>query len=317
MIPSSRWLLLLPMMMLMLLSDCVVLCTWIQLQQPVPAVNFGGEALSVQPTVTLWTAQGTLDAFGRVIPTQVAYDSVVTDVPVNASLVDASGADMHMYLLGTTRIVSSCGTSRFTDIAITRIGTYKFIFSAVYLRGDSLATRNETTMFQVVHGSAYRLEVTTQPRGFRAQRTFQVQPVVAVHDRGGNIVTSGPGSVAEITVGISGIATIYNEQTYVQAKQGVAQFASVPCTRCTLTEPLGLAVSARASSIRLVFSSPQTISAETSAFDVSDWPPQVCVCVVLCVRASVCCVCCVLCVVCARKCVLCVRVCDCVGVRVI
>jgi hypothetical protein len=153
---------------------------------------------------------------------------------------------------------------------VNRIGKYKIGFAATYLGPNP--TLNETGTFSVVHGKAYRLSIVTQPGGIRSQRPFQIQPVLHVLDRGGNRITSGPGATTNITA--TGIGNkLFNLETRVNARGGVAIFEGIPCEGCSGSDLTGLAFMGRASGATIIFTSPGLLSVTSRSMDSSEWPP--------------------------------------------
>jgi hypothetical protein len=91
------------------------------------------------------------------------------------------------------------GSAQFTGCRIDKSGTgYQLVATSVPSYGASVWY---SSAFDVVAGSATTLMFVTQPAGAAAGQVFTTQPVVAITDAGGNIVTSGVSANVSLTIG--------------------------------------------------------------------------------------------------------------------
>jgi hypothetical protein len=97
----------------------------------------------------------------------------------------------------TLKVVA--GSAPFTGCRIDKAGTgYQLVATSVPAYGVNAWYSNT---FNVVAGPATKLTFVTQPGGASAGQVFTTQPVVAITDAGGNIVTSGVRANVSLTIG--------------------------------------------------------------------------------------------------------------------
>jgi hypothetical protein len=93
----------------------------------------------------------------------------------------------------------TAGSAQFTGCRIDKAGSnYRLVATSSPTYGTSIW---ESNAFNVVAGPATKLTFVTQPAGASAGQVFTTQPVVAITDAGGNIVTSGVRANVSLTIG--------------------------------------------------------------------------------------------------------------------
>ena len=206
--------------------------------QPNGAAN--GVALTTQPVVTV------LDSSGN----------TVTDSSASVSLAVATGSGT----LGCTDIsvTATNGIATFAGCAITgTIGNYTLTASATDL------TSATTSSFNLTHGAAAKLAVTTQPSGAVNGVAFTTQPVITVLDSSGNVVTDSSDSVT-LASSAGSLACTGNP---VNATNGIATFAGCKITgtvgNYTLLATSGSLASATTNSFTLAFGSANRLNVTT------------------------------------------------------
>ena len=91
------------------------------------------------------------------------------------------------------------GSSQFTGCRIDKSGTgYQLVATSVPAYGVNAWY---SSAFDVAAGPATKLTFITQPAGASAGQIFTTQPVVAITDAGGNVVTSGVSANVSLTIG--------------------------------------------------------------------------------------------------------------------
>ena len=166
-------------------------------------------------------------------------DSTSITVTVNSSSVSFVGT--------TTQVSSSTSGATFTGLGLTGpVGTYTLTFSATSLASATLSVT-------ITPGVASTLAITTQPSPGEVSGTALVrQPVVAVEDSAGNVVTSvSSGSAAATQTGGCTVTAGSPSGTFVN---GVATFSGLTMTgatntSCTLTFAYSTFTSAASSTI--------------------------------------------------------------------
>ena len=94
---------------------------------------------------------------------------------------------------------TTVGSAQFTNCRIDKAGTgYQLVATSVPAYGANAWYSNT---FSIVAGPATKLTFVTQPAGAAAGQIFTTQPVVAITDAGGNIVTSGVRANVSLTIG--------------------------------------------------------------------------------------------------------------------
>ncbi|MCB5291000.1 hypothetical protein [Arthrobacter sp. SO3] len=82
-----------------------------------------------------------------------------------------------------------------------------------------------STSFNIAAGPAAKLVLTTRPSGAPVNSVFATQPVVAIHDAGGNNVTAGTATVTLSITPPPGSANLTCTVNPLAAASGVAAFA--------------------------------------------------------------------------------------------
>ena len=154
----------------------------------------GGVAFTNQPKVTV-----------RVGTVNFTTNKAVNDSTTFVTLSIKSGT-------GTAGAVLTCdqagnllkvtaGSAQFTNCRINKSGTaYQLVATSTPAYGANAWTSGA---FDVVAGPATKLTFVTQPAGAAAGQAFTTQPVVAITDAGGNIVTSGVSANVSLTIGVN------------------------------------------------------------------------------------------------------------------
>jgi hypothetical protein len=152
----------------------------------------GGVAFTNQPKVTV-----------RIGTSNFTTNKAVNDSTTFVTLSIKSGTGTAGAVLacdpaGTLRTATT-GSVQFGGCKINKSGTgYKLVATSVPAYG---ANNWESNAFDVVAGPATKLTFITQPAGAAAGQAFTTQPVVAITDAGGNIVTSGVSANVSLTIG--------------------------------------------------------------------------------------------------------------------
>lgn len=200
-----------------------------------PGGAISGQPFTTQPVIAA------VDANGKTV---ADYSAPVTLVIQSGT----SGAK----LSGTLSVNAVNGIAAFKDISIDLAGK-NYMLTAL---GSDLKSAISST-FTVAPGAPEMLIFTTQPSGGNAGSFFSTQPVVAIEDAHGNIVT---GSSAEVTVSIKpGTGTegaILSGGTTVKAVDGVATFAYLTVDRI-------------GSEYKLIATSPGLKSTESNVFYIT------------------------------------------------
>jgi hypothetical protein len=168
-------------------------------QQP-PATTTAGTAIS--PSVTVYVED--------------QYGNVVTN---NSSSVTISGTT---FTGGSTLTVSAInGVATFSGICPTTAG------SGIQLTASASSLTGATSSsFTVNPAAASQLVVTTQPSASTvAGVVFAQQPVVAIEDQFGNVVTSGADSTVSVALTLTGGLGTLSGTASMSAVNGVADFA--------------------------------------------------------------------------------------------
>ncbi len=162
-----------------------------------PSNSTGGIAFGVQPAVAIQTVGG-----GATKSTALVTLSITT--PAGATLSCTANP-----------VAAVSGTAQFAGCRIDKAGTYTLTATSPSL--SSAVSANVT----VSVGAATKLVFTTTPLNTARNTVFTNQPVVAVQDSGGNILT---GSTIPVTLSITG-GTLSCTTNPKNAVAGVASFA--------------------------------------------------------------------------------------------
>lgn len=142
-------------------------------------------------------------------------------VPGLSSVVSVAIASGGGRLLGVTSVTAVDGIATFTDLGIDTPGTFALSFSSA---GLPIATSAPFTVTpKGTNGVAARLRITTLADGATSGAPFTTQPIVAITDSGGAVVTT---SDTEVSVTVSSGATVLGS-TVVRPTGGIATFAGV------------------------------------------------------------------------------------------
>jgi hypothetical protein len=171
----------------------------------------GGTAFTTQPVVTVEDAQG---------------NTVASSSPITLSI-DGSSS-------GTGTLSPACtatttnGVATFSGCSITTAGSYTLDATDPGDGGGIVGTSNP---FTVAVGPASQLVFTTEPpaTGSTGGKVFATQPVVAVEDAGGNVVTSYQGPVA-LTLGTTTGSGTLSPACLGSTTNGVATFGGCSVT---------------------------------------------------------------------------------------
>jgi hypothetical protein len=147
----------------------------------------GGIAFSSQPKVTV-----------RAVSTKAANDNTTMVTLSILAGTGTAGAVLTCDQAGNILKVTS-GSAQFTGCKIDKAGTgYKLVATSSPTYGTSVWSSNA---FDVVAGLASKLTFVQQPAGAVANTAFTTQPIVAITDAGGNVITSGVSAVVTLSIG--------------------------------------------------------------------------------------------------------------------
>jgi hypothetical protein len=218
-------------------------------------VNAGGAAkliVSVQPTNV---AAGASITPAVQVSVEDSQGNVVTSgAGSTTSVTVAIGANPGGGTLGGTATVSAvAGIAMFSTLNINKVGTgYTLTASATGLTGAT------SSLFNVTPGTATQLALTVQPTNTAAAASITPSVQVSVEDAQGNVVTTGTGSTAAVTLAIGtnpGSGTLSGTLTQT-AVAGVATFP-------------GLSINKTGTGYKLSASSGALTAATSSAFNIT------------------------------------------------
>ena len=120
-------------------------------------------------------------------------DAATADVTATITTVSVGGVATGE-LVGATTVRAVGGVATFGDLGIT--GVAGRAYNVTYSSTVGLTTLTSVSeQFTVSTGPAVALELTTLSRGTASGAAFSTQPVLAVRDSGGNLVTNQAGTV--------------------------------------------------------------------------------------------------------------------------
>lgn len=172
-----------------------------------------GTAFATQPKVSVE------DADGNVVTTSTAS--------ITLTITSGSGTAGAALACTTNPVTAASGVATFAGCNINLVGTgYTLTATATGL------TTGVSTAITITPGAPSKFVFTTEPSATATGGTsFAQQPAVSVEDTNGNVVTSGTGSNASVTLAINtGSGTLACTTNPVTASAGVATFAG-----CNLT----------------------------------------------------------------------------------
>ncbi len=180
-------------------------------------------ALTVDVPTHLVITQGpTTTVAGQTISTILVavadqYGNIVTTDASTVTIAIATGTGT---LGGTTTAVVENGIATFSDLTITKTGSFTLQVT------DGSLTSATTSSFTITPDAANHISITTQPVDSVAGATLNV--VVKVLDQYGNVVT---GDTSDVTIALNTDTTVLNGTTTVAAVNGVATFSDLSINR--------------------------------------------------------------------------------------
>ncbi len=159
-----------------------------------------------QPAATTVGALGTLT-----VAVQDPLGNVITSDASNVTLTVSNGATLG----GTTTVAAVNGIATFTDLTLTKSGTFTLTATA------GVFARSTTAAFTLAPGAATQLAFVQQPINQTTGVKFALS--VAVEDQFGNVVTTD-NSLVTIGVASGPAGGVLSGTTTLQAKKGVASF---------------------------------------------------------------------------------------------
>lgn len=225
-----------------------------------PSSGIGGGALSPQPAVSV---RATL-AGGST----KAVDDFTTTVTLSI-LVGTGTAGATLTCSGGLSKVVVAGAAVFSGCSIDKAGTgYRLVATSIPPYSGNSWT---SSLFNVVAGPASKLTFVTQPAGAAAGQVFTTQPVVAITDAGGNVVTSGVSAYVTLMISVNpgvpaGVLTCAG-LTVPTATSGINAGKAV-FSGCSISTP-GVGYTLLATATGVIPASTSLASAATTAFTVT------------------------------------------------
>ena len=220
-------------------------------------------------------------------PTSISATGVATST-LTVQLKDASGNALTTSG-GTVTVVKTAGpTVSLSAVTDNNDGTYTATVSgssagtatfSAQLGGTALTHSSNPVSVTLTAGTATQLAVTTQPGGGTSQTAWSTQPVVAVRDATGNLVTSSTASVTLALVSGGG-AVLSCTSNPVVAVNGVATFGGCKVDKAgtyTLSATSTGLGSATSNSVSVVAGAPNKLAFSvqpTSAQSLAYWSGQ-------------------------------------------
>ena len=164
-----------------------------------PSLAVGGEPFGVQPVVNF------LDDDGNLFSTFSGYAYATLEESL-------SGFELLRYNGSTTSTDNMVpvvdGRASFLDLTLNEAGEgYKLRFIGLDNAKNAFAYVDSSS-FSVARGSAYQISITRHPASATGGSPFRTQPLVAIQDRGFNILTNYAGSETVTVSMFSGSATL-------------------------------------------------------------------------------------------------------------
>ncbi len=171
-----------------------------------PSGAKGGVAFTTQPVVEIRAG------------TAKAVNTSSTAVQLSIATTSVAGA---ILTCTTNPVMASAGVATFagSGCAIDKVGTYT-------LRATAGALGATSASLTVAAGPASKLTFVQQPAGAAAGQAFTTQPIVAITDAGGNVVTTGVTAYVTLAIGANpgvpaGALTCTSGLTIAAAASGV------------------------------------------------------------------------------------------------
>ncbi len=196
-----------------------------------PSGSTGGVIFPTQPVVAIQDAGGTTTTGTNAV-------TLTITTPAGATLTCTANPRM-----------ATAGLAPFAGCKIDRAGTYTLTATAA---GLTAAVSDSLT---ITVGPATKLAFTTSPSGSTGGAAFATQPVVAVRDAGGNIVT-GSSTAVTLTITTPAGAVLTCTANPTTAVTGVATFAG-----CAIDKKGTYTLTATAAGLTSAVSNSLTISA--------------------------------------------------------
>ncbi len=154
-----------------------------------------------------------------VIKVTDAFDNTVTSYAGSATVSikdNTSGAVVY----GQKTVLFVNGVAAFNNLSMDKVGTYKLTAE------NSEFTSPASDSFSITHGEASGLVWQTQPGNGTGGTALSQQPVLALKDAGGNIVTGDNTSSVTVSLATPGGAALSGTKT-VTVQNGVATFTDL------------------------------------------------------------------------------------------
>ncbi len=234
--------------------------------QPVGAA--GGVAFTTQPIVAV-----------RAGASATATHDSATSVTLSIKAGTGAAGAVLTCTGGLSKVVSS-GVATFAGCAIDKASPTSPANPYILVASASGLTSAESTSFAVTAGPATKLVFNAQPGTSTAAQPFPTQPIVAITDAGGNIVTTGASSTRTVTLALGanpggGVLTCTGSLSKV-AVAGIATFAGCAISKAgvgyTLVASSGGLTSATSLPFNVVGGANLTI---TNSASVITWGGQI------------------------------------------
>jgi protocatechuate 3,4-dioxygenase beta subunit len=205
-----------------------------------PGNGTGGTNLSIQPAIAIQDAGG----------------NTVTSATNEITIAIVNNPSSGILSVDANPLSAINGVASFTGVKIDKIGNgYTLIATAT---GLTNATSNS---FNITVGTPYQLAFTTEPGNGTGGSNISTQPVVTVHDAGGNTVTTAANSISLSIGNNPSGGTLSVTTNPLNATNGIATFS-------------GVNINKAGSGYTLVASAIGLVIATSSPFDISVGTPE-------------------------------------------
>ncbi|MBI2763883.1 MAG: hypothetical protein HYX54_09085 [Chloroflexi bacterium] len=216
-----------------------------------PSGAAGGIAFTTQPVVAV-----------RAGASSTATHDSVTSVTLSLKVGTGASGAILTCTGGLSKVVTN-GVATFAGCAVDKASPTSPANPYVLVASASGLTAAESALLVVTAGPAAKLIFTAQPGASTAAQPLPTQPVVAITDAGGNIVTTGASSTLTVTLALGanpggGILTCTGGLSKV-ATAGIATFIG-----CAISKPgVGYTIAATAPGLTTATSAPFTATSGT------------------------------------------------------